>query len=310
MVKRGDPLLLSLLVPAYEFPLGIERILRQISRASSTARVEVLVADDSSTEGVRAVIERWRDRVPMIRYWRNRPALGAPRNWNHLLDEARGAYCCLFHHDEVPASPGFIDRILTHLDAPDPPDVLLARCVIVADLRTGRNRLHVPSWVRSAWLAAGTSKVLVRNVIGSTSTIVARRELYPRFDPELKWLVDVDAYYQLFRATRRVRLADDVVVVSSGDNAGSITRSLVDQLDAVKAAERRHMLSKYAGAAEVEGLLGATWRATLNRTLEWVFWAMVRSVTLVGARLSGPVLRPEELAAVIARPSSFPELGT
>ena len=94
---------LSLLIPAYDFPAGVDRILDSVA-AAADERIECLVGDDSTTPEVeRRVRAHAAFASGRVAYVRNVPARGAVTNWNEMITRASGEYLLFMHHDECPA---------------------------------------------------------------------------------------------------------------------------------------------------------------------------------------------------------------
>lgn len=273
------PLLLSILVPAYSYPSGVRRIMREFG-AHSSSQCEVLIFDDSPGDEVKQIIEAWREQGMPLRYQRNVPSLGVAGNWNALLEAARGEYCLLMHHDEFPLGSNFVGRALDVLRKNPDTDVLMMDCVLVGD--DGRvARRHVPNLLRS-WVARHVPAYLFRrNVIGPASALIVRRSLYPRFDDKLRWLIDVDAYFRLRQSTASWRVCGDLKIGSTLGRKDSITASIKDELKDLDAQERAYLVQKHPTA-------GLWLRADAHRwarAAETVLWAFMRVFTRLYARI-------------------------
>src|SRR5438046_3312622 len=88
---------LSVLIPSYNcaryLPEAIESVLEQEFRD-----FELLIIDDASTDGSRAVIEKYAAMDSRVAFESNSTNLGAVRNWNRCLTQAGGdkikLLCC------------------------------------------------------------------------------------------------------------------------------------------------------------------------------------------------------------------------
>ena len=237
--------LLSILIPAYSYPAGVARILGGLGQFDQ-ALVEILIFDDSPDEAVGSVLRQ--DHQNEIHYRHNEPPLGAPSNWNALLDAAKGRYCLLIHHDELPLSPNFVSRILVKLKESATTDVLLLDCILI-EPKNGRNRRHVPTWLRKWVVAHAPAYLLRRNVLGPVSVMVARRAIYPRFDSQLRWLVDVDIYLRLFQMRPQIATCADICVGSILGRTESITAKLGSAVARIADQERQYLLEKHGKLA-------------------------------------------------------------
>jgi len=221
-------MLLSILIPAYNYPKGVERILIALSQEYSL-NVEIIVSDDSSDDKVRDICSFYKDAFHSFIYKRNNPSLGAVNNWNSLLDKAQGDYCLLLHHDEFPLSANFIGKVTDTLSVNTAIDVLIMDCVLV-DINTGFSRQHAPSWFRNLSAKYFPEYLFRRNIIGPVSTLIVRRSVFPRFNEKLQWLVDVELYVRLFTQGITIKTAANIQIGSAPDKNHSITASLGNEV--------------------------------------------------------------------------------
>lgn len=283
-----DVPLLSILVPAYAYREGVERILEALDPLPSD--FEVLIFDDSPAPVSAAWIASRAGRFPGLRYRHNPTELGAPlgpgRNWNALLDAAQGRYCLLMHHDELPLGPDFCGLLRRALTVEDPADVLLLDVVLLDDALRPL-RAHVPGWLRKNIPRYAPGYLFRRNVIGPTGALVVRRAHFPRFDPSLRWLIDVELYVRLCRAGLRWRMPARPRVGSVQREGGTITASLGGDLRRIDAVERKILRPRFPA----DGIwLGAAAGRPL-RGLEQVLWLALRIAGRVWSRLKPPILQ-------------------
>lgn len=279
--------LLSILVPAYRYPEGVRRILRTLDTPGIGGRVEVLISDDSPDDTVQSAVQALAPSLALhVVYRRNTPPRGAVFNWNGLLDEARGCYAWLVHHDEFALGTDFLPRLLDALVAEDA-DVLLLDCVLVSD-NNGATRRHLPMALRAAIARHAPGYLLRRNAIGPTACLVTRRDLYPRFDTRLRWLVDVEAYARLLRPGTVVRPCPTLRIGSIVHRSASITAQIGADLPRLHRAELDALPALLAGshvAAWIGFAAGRGMGARGARALESVAWLALRAVLRAKAAL-------------------------
>jgi glycosyltransferase involved in cell wall biosynthesis len=227
--------LLSILIPAYNYPIGVERILSKLSSEYSED-IEIIVFDDSSDNKVHNVCTAYKDAFYSFIYKHNDPAMGAVVNWNSLLDEAQGEYCLLLHHDEFPLGDNFVNKVIDTLSINTAIDVLIMDLVLV-DINTGFIRQHAPSWLRNLSAKYFPEYLFRRNIIGPVSTMVVRRSIFPRFDEKLQWLVDVELYVRIFKKRISIKTVHDIQIGSAQDKNHSITASLGNEVSRIKQKE-------------------------------------------------------------------------
>jgi glycosyltransferase involved in cell wall biosynthesis len=239
---------LSILVPAYQYPEGVRNILQTLL-SDYRDQLEIIVGDDSINDDVFSVIQEFiQDNKGVVKYIKNSPSLGAVKNWNSLLGKATGKYILLMHHDEFPMSQDWIYHLLEKLDSPNPPYVILMPCVIYAGLKA-KVRVHLPRIIQLVTLKYFPSYLFRRNVIGPTSCLVIRRELYPRFDENLRWLVDVDMYWRLLKSTKNFSIDRDLKIASFSNRKNSITKSIASEVIEIRESELNYLREKFSNAS-------------------------------------------------------------
>ncbi len=84
--------------------------------------LELIISDNASTDGTRAICEGYAARDPRVRYVRNPSNLGAAANYNRTFALARGRYFKWLAHDDR-LEPTFLERTVAVMEAR--PEVLL-----------------------------------------------------------------------------------------------------------------------------------------------------------------------------------------
>jgi glycosyltransferase involved in cell wall biosynthesis len=236
---------LSILIPAYNYLEGMQKILSSVL-SYTTTEVEVIISDDSSRDEIRRLVNEYSAVFPgTLIYRRNKAPLGAVHNWNSLLEMATGQYVMLLHHDEYPINNNFIQDAIDRINHyAKYIDVFVLDCILVSeDKRTVRP--HLPNFIRRFVLKYYPSYLFKRNVLGPTSCLIVRRTLYPRFDVSLRWLVDVDVYFQLRIATARWIFCNNLKICSMLGRKDSITASIKKDLWELNKRERKYLKLKY-----------------------------------------------------------------
>ena len=133
------PPFFSLIITTYNWPLALDRVLASID-VQMVQDVEVIIADDGSTEETADCIKRWQaeSSIPIIHVWQEDQGFRAAAARNRAVAKARGAYLLfidgdcvlpmdfLWHHQRlaeqgtfvsgprVLCSPEFSEKILSH----------------------------------------------------------------------------------------------------------------------------------------------------------------------------------------------------
>lgn len=185
-------------IPSYQ---GADFIGEAIASALSQdfTDLEVVIVDDASTDSTLEVIGSFDD--PRVRLFVNERNLGAGRNWNRVLEEARGRYVKVMGGDDV-LLPGSIAAEVAVLEAD--PDVVLVtgpRVLVTEGGRRIMRRGNGPFKGRVSGREAG--REMIRrgsNLVGEPCATLFRRsavsEVGP-FDESAPYCIDMEMWLRL-----------------------------------------------------------------------------------------------------------------
>lgn len=108
--------LLSICIPTYNREVFLRECLTSLQLDGVRDHVEVVVSDNASTDQTLRMLEEFRDVLP-LRWVVQASNLGADRNFDAVVAEARGEYCWLLGSDDavVPdALPRLVDLLRRH----------------------------------------------------------------------------------------------------------------------------------------------------------------------------------------------------
>jgi abequosyltransferase len=110
--------LLSISIPTYNRMKYLERLLTILydEQSANDPRVELIVSDNVSTDGTRAVVEDFIRRGMKLRYVCNEINRGGDDNFCRCYSRMRGKYVWIVGDDDVIA-PGALQKILSLLEA-------------------------------------------------------------------------------------------------------------------------------------------------------------------------------------------------
>ena len=299
--QRTD-LVLSILIPAYNYADGVRRIVMPLLFEGRTD-IEILVHDDSTDDSVEAAMKELAASHSFLRYTRNVPTKGAVGNWNGLLQSAQGRYVLLIHHDDFPLSENFASELLRELERKFWPDALFLSCLALDVVRKDIN-VCICNALRSCIARYWPSYLLRRNVLGPPSVLVVRREIFEGYDPKLKWLVDVEAYFRFLKGHSRRLAFSRMMMASSTGMSNAISTLLKAELKEVTGAELTYLETKYTQKNCWMPLQWAnnSW-GKLMFAMEWPLWAILKSTSIICNAIS--VNQVSLRAAVNHRSSGF-----
>jgi teichuronic acid biosynthesis glycosyltransferase TuaG len=94
------PPTVSIITPAHNAVRFLDETIRSVT-AQTFQDWEMIVVDDGSTDGTRALLERWIASEPRIRLLLQTPRQGAAAARNRALTEARGRYVAFLDSDDL-----------------------------------------------------------------------------------------------------------------------------------------------------------------------------------------------------------------
>lgn len=114
--------LVSVGVPVYN---GEEYLAEALASAVAQDHdnVEIVIADNASTDGTEEICRHFARSDPRVRYVRNPENVGSRANFDLVLTQARGKYFTWLAHDDLLSDPGYLRATCDALEAN--PDVVL-----------------------------------------------------------------------------------------------------------------------------------------------------------------------------------------
>ena len=250
-----DSIKLTILIPSYNFKLGINKILDCIESIEDDFRdcIEIIIIDDSDEE----IIQKKRNRslkkhFKNYLYIHNIENHGAINNWNKLISKAKGDYIWLLHHDEYWQKEKNIIRYIFEAINTKNPDILI---LPITKLKTKRifnlnfkmTQKHI-TFKKIMKTYINNPKLLIKsNIIGPPSALIYKKNNF-YYDINLKFLVDVEFYLRLFTYSdsKKIILGTKYFdLISIQNNDKSITNFLQKGIRSLKKKEENYILNRY-----------------------------------------------------------------
>ena len=210
----------SILIPAYinnknEIKL-LEYNLNQI-RLQKEKDYEVIVSDDSENNYVENHIKKIKDID--IKYIKNTGKKGIGGNSNNAMIQAKGELIHFMYQDDYFFNEQSLQKIVEKFDYDK-------KWMVSAYIHT-RNRnkffnLQIPTW---------NDRIYAVNTIGTTSCLTILNNDILLFDTNLKWFVDCEYYYRLYKKHGLPKILPDIMFIQylwDGQTTNSITEDLVN----------------------------------------------------------------------------------
>lgn len=246
---------LSILIPTYNFKIGIDEILDCLESIEDNLRdcIEIIISDDSDEE----IIQKKRNKslkqhFKNYFYIHNIEKHGAINNWNKLISKAKGDYIWLLHHDEYWQKEKNIIRYIFEAINTKKPNVLI---LPITKLKTKRIfnlnfkmiQKHI-TFKKIMKTYINNPKLLIKsNIIGPPSALIYKKNNF-YYDINLKYLVDIEFYMRLFNSynSKKIILGKKYFnLISIQNNDESITNFLQKEIRSLKKKEKNYIFKRY-----------------------------------------------------------------
>ena len=246
---------LTILIPTYNFKLGINKILDCIESIEDDLRdyIEIIISDDSEEE----IIQKSRNKslkkhFKNYFYIHNIENEGAINNWNKLISKAKGDYIWLLHHDEYWQKEKNIIRYIFEAINTKNPNILILpitklKTTRIFNLNFNMIQKHI-IFKKIIKIYINNPKLLIKaNIIGPPSALIYKKNNFS-YDVNLKYLVDVEFYIRLFKSynSKKIILGTKYFdLISMQDNDKSITSFLQKEIRSLKKKEENYIFNRY-----------------------------------------------------------------
>ena len=192
------PIKISVLVPVYNGERFLQECLDSIL-TQDCVDMEILIADDNSSDGSVNILAIHAAKDPRIRWWKNLQKLGLAGNCNCLLRAARGEYIKFIFQDDKLLSTTALDQMAQLME--NHPGVALvasASCNIDEQSQILELRDYFKKGISDGREMVVRCLEQPANLIGEPSVVLFRRtQVHQVFDEHLHQLLDVDMWFHL-----------------------------------------------------------------------------------------------------------------
>ena len=205
----------SIVIPAYNHLSLLQRALDSVIRQEE-ADYEVIVSDDSSDDKIERYIQEMNN--PDIHYYRHQKGIRAADNWNWGLQKGTGRYLILMHHDEEMAECNYLKRVQQQME--QGADITISTVCV-----NGQKKKRHANRRLKEFVCNHPTLLFLLNVIGPCACLTFRKELLQPFNTDLRWLVDVEWYYQMLKG-KRLAFVHALTIGSHHGHEGQISLTL------------------------------------------------------------------------------------
>lgn len=201
--------LISICIPAYERPVYLKRLLDSIAR-QAFKDFEVIITDDSSSDAVEELLFESNYKFELS-YQRNHRPLGTPRNWMEGIKLASGQWIKIMHDDDWFTDRYSLENFAAHID--EGADILFAGYSSYNEKSLQTQNKTISQSVFQQ-IRKDPYRLFANNLIGPPSVVLFRKSVQELYDPQLKWLVDLEAYVRMIRRYTSRYIALPLVTMS------------------------------------------------------------------------------------------------
>ena len=251
----------SVIIPLYNGERYLAECLDSIC-AQDFQDLEILVADDGSTDESLDIVKRYAAQDARLRWWRNPQNLGQTRNHNACLEAARGEFIKFVHQDDKLLSAAAIRKMVAAL-AENPAATLVGSASDVIDDQSRRQerRCDFQAGVWSGKQIIRANLEAVANKIGEPSVVMFRQAQVARgFCSDYRQLWDLEMWFYLLEQGDFVFLAEPL----SAFRQHAAQQSQLNRQNGIGQDEIWKLLEIYYGKAWLRAI--ATQRMLINHT--------------------------------------------
>ncbi len=210
-------MLISICIPAYKNVVYLERLLDSIKK-QSFVDYEVIITDDSPDDEVKEFVNQYSANFP-IHYFKNEKPLGTPENWNESIRKAKGEWIKLMHDDDwfttADSLKQYFDMATQGYD-----------CIF-----SGYDSVNEDNSLITARTVSSNSFKKIKdypyylfgnNIIGPPSVLLFKKDMKEIYDPQLKWLVDIEAYIRMIKKYKCAYIPE--ALISMGCHNAQVTK--------------------------------------------------------------------------------------
>jgi glycosyltransferase involved in cell wall biosynthesis len=200
----------SVLIPAYNAARYLPECLASVL-AQDFQDMEILVADDGSTDGTAEIIPPFAARDARLRWWRNPRNLGLTPNHNACLQAAQGEFIKFIHADDKLLHPSALTRMVAALEQDETVSLVATGAHIIDEQSRVLNRQNNFRRTGSREGKAVIVQCLEQNanIIGEpTRTLFRKSQAQRGFDPRYQQIGDTEMWFHLLEQGRFAYLAE------------------------------------------------------------------------------------------------------
>lgn len=210
---------ISICIPAYKNPASLKRLLESISIQTFTD-FEVIITDDSNDNSVTDSVNSMKWNF-LLSYFKNEKSLGSPKNWNEVVNHAKGEWIKMMHHDDWFGSKSALKVFVQEIRKQQKHSFFFCAYQNIAESGEIKKMTPPADFLRKLVLK-NPEELLAGNIIGPPSVTIYKNDKSIFYDPALQWLVDVDFYIRYLKNAEPFYI--DAALINIGVHEEQVTK--------------------------------------------------------------------------------------
>ena len=206
--------MISVIIPTHNRANLIGRAIESVQNQTIEESIEIIVVSDGSTDDTKAVVSRYKS-VRFIEYF---PGINGNHARNVGAREAKGEYIAFLDDDD--------EWIQYKLEYQIKAMKLEKTGMSYTGVKIIYDNEGIAYYSRSREFGDLSKRILIDNCIGSTSTVVVKKEIFEKvggFDEKLDALQDYDLWIRICQITKVSCVSKDLVLYHNYTNKRQIS---------------------------------------------------------------------------------------
>lgn len=256
---------ISILVPTKDYKDGLIRLLKNLPK--NKPYLKIIISDDSVNNNIENFVNELK--YTNLTYIKNSKTLGIAKNWNQLLDNCKSKYFMFLHNDDFIEDKLFFFKLFKLIRKNQFPDFISIDTKVI-NSKTKKSKWHIHCTFRFILNKLFKKYILRRNYLGPASAMIIKNKNIKNFDDKLKWLIDVDFYYNIFLKKNSL-FTNKINVFSESNHESSVTYSMKNKIIETNKKEFLYLKRKY----------NFSFFESLFFLVEPIFWIFIRGINLL-----------------------------
>ncbi len=284
---------ISLCIPTCKNVEYLQRLLDSIV-IQTYKNYEIIITDNSPDKSVDTLVKDFSIKLS-INYYKNNPRTNMGENFNRVLQKASGKWIKMMHDDDWFSSPESLQKFADAALNTSGSFIFSAYNNVSLSGKELNKFLTKP---KKEMLEHNLLSLFYSNVIGHPSTAMHKKDDTVLYDPQFKWLVDIDFYIRYLLKHPGFEYLDETLINIGVDENQASNKYYKNPT--VETPEYFQLLNKHAV------------KISDNKFVFHAFWLLVRKFKIKDFRqiidtgYAGFI--PEELSSIIRFQKKIPRL--